>query len=429
MRRCIVVAIVLTSVLAPALARATDGSPELTRADVDAALAARRAAGSKLEALTLRFEQAMFDEEVLRERVVALSREVAELEQDIAEQRSSVVDLVIARYVAGGPVGTERIFSARTFTDLPVQAEYLRVLNEADQTALDGLETSEQLQVRRQAALDAALTEQQRLVAELSEMAAELSSALAEADAEYEKVAAAFALQEEERKAREEAERRVREAEERRRAEEERQARATTTTTTRAVTTTTTTVVVTTTTTTVATTEATTTTTVPPTTTTAPTDGESTTTTTAETTTTTTAAPPPATDARTCPVDAANSFSDTWGAARSGGRTHKGVDIFAARNAPLVAIESGTVTRTSNSTLGGISIYLTGVSGARYYYAHMEFIAPGIGGGSSVEVGEVLGGVGTTGNAPSWLPMLHFQYAPAGGDWVNPYPLAKSLCG
>lgn len=135
------------------------------------------------------------------------------------------------------------------------------------------------------------------------------------------------------------------------------------------------------------------------------------------------------TDGKTCPVNAATSFSDTWGAPRSGGRAHKGVDMMAVRNAPLVAIESGTVTRTSSNTLGGISIYLTGESGNRYYYAHLEALAPGISGGTSVNVGDLVGFNGSSGNSPDWLPHLHFQYAPPESDWINPYPLVKALCG
>jgi murein DD-endopeptidase MepM/ murein hydrolase activator NlpD len=103
--------------------------------------------------------------------------------------------------------------------------------------------------------------------------------------------------------------------------------------------------------------------------------------------------------------------------------------MVAARNAPIVAIESGTVTRTANSSLGGLSIYLTGSSGSRYYYAHLEYIADGIGRGTGVSVGQILGGNGSSGNAPDWLPHLHFQYAPPSSDWVNPYPLVKALCG
>ncbi len=409
--RIVLAVVVLVALAVPAYAQ-TGG--ELSQSDVDAALARRRAAGSSLEALTARFDQAMFDEEILRERVMDLSTRVADLEQDIVARRSKVVSLVLSRYMAGGLTGTERVFNTRDFMDIPVQAEYLDRLNAADLAVLSGLMASEQLQVQQQASLDASLVAQREITAELTEMATDLSVALANADTEYNSITAAFTKQEEERKAKEAAERKAKEAEERRKAEAARKAReaaaaaeAETTTTAPVTTTTTEAPQVTT------TTGATTTTTEAP----------------PDTTTTTTTPPAVVTDAKTCPVDAANSFSDTWGAARSGGRTHKGVDIFAARNAPLVAVEFGTVTRTSNSSLGGISIYLTGSSGNRYYYAHLEFITEGIRGGTAVDVGDVLGGVGTTGNAPAWLPMLHFQYAPPGSDWINPYPLAKSLCG
>ncbi len=103
--------------------------------------------------------------------------------------------------------------------------------------------------------------------------------------------------------------------------------------------------------------------------------------------------------------------------------------MVAARNAPIVAIEAGVVTRWSDSALGGLSVYMTGDSGSSYYYAHLEYIEPGIEAGVIVGVGDLLGGNGSTGNAPDWLPHLHFQYAPPGYDWINPYPLVKALCG
>ena len=103
--------------------------------------------------------------------------------------------------------------------------------------------------------------------------------------------------------------------------------------------------------------------------------------------------------------------------------------MMAGRNTPLVAIESGTITRTSNSSLGGISIYLTGDSGSRYYYAHLDHLESGVKGGLNVTVGQQIGFVGSSGNASDWLPHLHFQYAPKGSDWINPYPLVKELCG
>ncbi len=102
---------------------------------------------------------------------------------------------------------------------------------------------------------------------------------------------------------------------------------------------------------------------------------------------------------------------------------------MASRNAPLAAIESGEIERTSSSSLGGISIYLTGNSGAKYYYAHLESLASGVKGGLVVNVGDTIGFNGSSGNAPDYLPHLHFQYAPPGSDWVNPYPLVKGLCG
>ena len=406
--RFVVVVAVVVALAAPAYAQT---SAELTQDDVDAALERRRAASASLESMTARFEQAMADEEILRDRIGVLARSVAALEQDIGKRRVQVRELVKSRYMSGGSTGTERIFSARTFSDIPIQNEYLELLNNRDLSILRGLQAAEALQVEQQDLMDRTLTDQEELVTELATLAEELTTALADADAEYNDIALAFQAQEEERKRREEEERKRKEEEERKRREAEAAAASSTTTTLAATTTT----------------SATTTTTAATTTTT-----QGTTTTTQGTTTTTTqppAPPPVVTDGKTCPINAATTFSDTWGAPRSGGRTHKGVDMFAARNAPTVAIESGTVTRTSNSSLGGLSVYLTGQSGARYYYAHLEYIAAGIGSGTAVSVGDLLGGVGSSGNAPDWLPHLHVQYAPPGSDWVNPYPLVKALCG
>ena len=387
----------------------------LTPADVEDALERRRAASASLEEMTAKFEQAMADEEFLRERISNLAREVSRLEQEIGERRIAVRELVKERYMnGGGTLGTERVFTARSFTDIPVQSEYYALMNARDIAMLRGLESAEALHVEQQGLLDGSLSDQETLVGELTALADDLGAALARADAEYVSVAAAFEQQEEARRQREEEER-IRREEAERRARE--LAAAAATSTTSATTTTrpaaaddaTT-----------GSAPATTTTAAPPTTTTA---APSTTTTTVPT-----AAPPVITDGKACPVNAATSFSDTWGAPRSGGRSHKGVDMVSARNAPLVAIESGTVTRTSNSSLGGLSIYLTGASGSRYYYAHLEYIADGIGSGTGVGVGDLLGGNGSSGNAPDWLPHLHFQYAPPGGDWVNPYPLVRALC-
>jgi murein DD-endopeptidase MepM/ murein hydrolase activator NlpD len=102
--------------------------------------------------------------------------------------------------------------------------------------------------------------------------------------------------------------------------------------------------------------------------------------------------------------------------------------MIAARGTPIVAIYSGTVRRITTSSLGGNSIYFWSDAGDMYYYAHLDGYGA-ISAGQHVEQGYVIGYNGSTGNAPSWLPHLHFEFHPEGGAAVNPYPLVKSLCG
>jgi murein DD-endopeptidase MepM/ murein hydrolase activator NlpD len=162
-----------------------------------------------------------------------------------------------------------------------------------------------------------------------------------------------------------------------------------------------------------------------------------TTTTTTPATTTTTVAPPTTTTTTVapipvgglvCPVQGPHHFRDTWGAPRSGGRTHKGVDMMADRGTALVAIEAGTVGRLSNGGLGGITVWLLGDSGTEYYYAHMDAWAAGLAQGQRVPIGGSLGTVGSTGNAPDEWPHLHFEIHPNGGDAVNPFPTVDAIC-
>ncbi|MBT8216060.1 MAG: M23 family metallopeptidase [Acidimicrobiia bacterium] len=153
----------------------------------------------------------------------------------------------------------------------------------------------------------------------------------------------------------------------------------------------------------------------------------STTTTVQPPTTTTTTVPLPAGDL-VCPVQGPHHFRDTWGAPRSGGRTHKGVDMMADRGTPLVAIEDGTVGRLADGGLGGITVWLLGDSGAEYYYAHLDGWAPGLAQGQRVERGAPLGTVGSTGNAPDAWPHLHFEIHPDGGEAVNPFPTVDAIC-
>ncbi|MXX01885.1 MAG: M23 family metallopeptidase, partial [Acidimicrobiia bacterium] len=152
-----------------------------------------------------------------------------------------------------------------------------------------------------------------------------------------------------------------------------------------------------------------------------------TTTTTRPTTTTTTPSDGYDNDG-VCPVQGPNTFVDTWGAPRSGGRTHQGVDLLAERGTPVSAIHEGVLFRVDVGGLGGLYIWLRAPWGDEYYYAHLEDFAPGAVPGKWVSQGEVIGFVGTSGNSPDYIPHLHFEYHPGGGRAVNPYPLALQAC-
>jgi peptidoglycan LD-endopeptidase LytH len=125
-----------------------------------------------------------------------------------------------------------------------------------------------------------------------------------------------------------------------------------------------------------------------------------------------------------CPVQGDVHFTDTWGAARSGGRVHKGVDMLAARGTPTVAPVSGEV-QHRGSSLGGLSWYVYGDNGDMYYGTHLSAYA-NVGAGH-VEAGELIGYVGDTGNARG-TPHLHFEVHPGGGAPVNPYSYVREVC-
>jgi len=114
-------------------------------------------------------------------------------------------------------------------------------------------------------------------------------------------------------------------------------------------------------------------------------------------------------------------LADTWGAARSGGRQHEGIDIFASRGTPILAATRGVVTKRAETRLGGRMVTVMGPGRQFHYYAHFEDWAE-VEKGDWVEAGTVLGYVGTSGNAQGTPPHLHYGiYTPTGA--INPYPL------
>ncbi len=122
-----------------------------------------------------------------------------------------------------------------------------------------------------------------------------------------------------------------------------------------------------------------------------------------------------------CPVDGPATYEDSWGWARSGGRSHEGVDMIADRGTPVVAATAGDAL-FKNNRLGGNAVWLTAPNGDKFYYAHLDGFE---GESRRVQAGDVIGYVGSTGNAQG--PHLHFETLP-GAAVENPYPHTIAAC-
>lgn len=112
------------------------------------------------------------------------------------------------------------------------------------------------------------------------------------------------------------------------------------------------------------------------------------------------------------------------------GREHEAMDILAPRGTDVLAVEDGHVAKLFVSDRGGLTIYQFDPSDLFvYYYAHLERYAPGLQEGQAVRRGDVIGYVGTSGNAPKETPHLHFAIVKLGPDrrWWEGTPLDPFL--
>ncbi|HEY6628488.1 MAG TPA: peptidoglycan DD-metalloendopeptidase family protein [Acidimicrobiia bacterium] len=371
-------ALLVVALALPAYAEVTDEDVDRARDEVDAVLA-------ESEALGIQVQEAWA-------RQYALDKEISDLETSIdlahariADTEARLEDVAVEMYMGSARSASLQVLFSEGSEGFGAGQEYLQEISGADQDVVSQLRAYRSELDRQTGRMAEASAEQETVTADLEQMAGDLQAELAKAQKVYDRLVGQQQAEEEaRRKAEEEA---------RRRAEEAAQ-NATTTTAGGGG------------------------------------GGNGGTTTTVgggETPTTTPDPPPTPPSGGTCPVAGAVSFSDSYGAPRSGGRAHRGVDMIAARGTPIVAIYSGTIRRFSNSSLGGLSIYFVSDDGDMFYYAHLDSFAD-VSAGQHVDQGRVLGYNGSSGNAPDWLPHLHFEWHPGGGGAVNPYQLVRSLC-
>lgn len=128
-----------------------------------------------------------------------------------------------------------------------------------------------------------------------------------------------------------------------------------------------------------------------------------------------------------CPLDQPRSFIDSWGFARSGGRSHRGTDIMGPLGIPVRAITSGTWRIMRPGASAGLWGILRGDDGHHYWYLHLD--SHTVASGTRVRAGQQVGTNGSTGNAVAGAEHIHFEYHVGGSQPVNPYSLLRSVCG
>jgi murein DD-endopeptidase MepM/ murein hydrolase activator NlpD len=361
----------------PAYAEVTDEDIDRARDEVNAVLA-------ESEALGIQVQEAWARQYALDKEISDLGTSIELAHARIADTEARLEEVAVEMYMGSARSASIQVLFSGGSEGFGAGQEYLQEVSGSDQDVVSQLRSYRSELDRQTGRMAEASAEQEIVTADLERMAGDLQSELAKAQEVYDRLVG--------QQQREEEARRRAEEEARRRAEEA--ARNATATTSGGG---------------------------------GSNSGTTTTTVGGDTPTTTPAPPPTPPSGGTCPVAGAVSFSDSYGAPRSGGRAHRGVDMIAARGTPIVAIYSGRIRRFSNSSLGGLSLYFISDNGDMFYYAHLDSFAD-VSAGQNVEQGHVLGYNGSSGNAPEWLPHLHFEWHPGGGSAVNPYQLVRSLC-
>ena len=129
----------------------------------------------------------------------------------------------------------------------------------------------------------------------------------------------------------------------------------------------------------------------------------------------------------------AKNLVDSFDDMRGGTRRHNALDIMAQRNTPVLAATAGKIVKLHNSAAGGLTIYQSdGTARFVMMYGHLDSYRPGLKEGAAVNRGEIIGFVGSTGNANVLAPHLHFQVTRNDNmkEWwkgtpLNPFPVLR----